>query len=212
MPQIEAEVNANLRVQQSPPNSELSSGWAGHYSMKYWLHLIILLSLSGALIACTHRSESSVNTSPMPNIDIQRYMGTWYELARFPNKFERGLDRVMANYSQQNNGRIAIRNSGFDEQGEFTYVNGRGYIPNPVVAGHLRVSFVYPYRWFYGDYNILYVNKEYSIALVSGSDARYLWLLARNPNISEAEKQDLLGIARARGFDTNKLIWPKTAQ
>lgn len=179
--------------------------------MKYWLHLALIICFGAVLISCTQSRELKVNTIPMHNVNIKRYMGTWYEIARLPNKYERGLDRVMARYQLKKNGRINITNSGFDAEDEFTFVHGQGYIPNPMVAGHLRVSFVYPFRWFYGDYNILYVDKDYKLALVSGGDSQYLWILSRSPQISERDKQDLLGIARARGFDTSRLLWPQPA-
>ncbi len=177
--------------------------------MKHLIQLILLVSLGGLLLSCANRMDISVNLRPMPDVDIRRYAGTWHEIARIPNKYEKGLNRVTATYHLRGDYRFAIKNAGYNEKGELEYVCGQGYVPNWKNPGHLRVSFVIPFHWFYGDYNILYVNKSYDLALVSGGDANYLWILAKRDHISEAEKQDLLGMARARGFDTSRLIWPE---
>ncbi|MFI3242741.1 MAG: lipocalin family protein [Akkermansia sp.] len=177
--------------------------------MKHLIQLILLVSLGGILISCVNRMDITVNLSPMPDVNIKRYEGTWNEIARIPNKYEKGLDRVTATYYLRCDRRIAIRNAGYNQAGELKFVCGQGYVPNWKNPGHLRVSFVLPYRWFYGDYNILYVNKAYDLALVAGGDANHLWILSKRHHITEVEKQDLLGMARARGFDTQRLVWPK---
>ncbi len=180
--------------------------------MKHLIQLIIIISLGGLILSCVNRIDVSVNICPMPDVNIKRYTGTWHELARIPNKYEQGLERVTATYHQKKNGRLSIRNMGYDDKGQSHFVCGQAYVPDSANPGHLRVSFVIPYYWFYGDYNILYVNKSYDLALVSGADSGYLWILSKRTKISEAEKQDVLGIARARGFDTTQLIWPKVSK
>lgn len=166
-----------------------------------------LIGLGTLFVSCMQKHAQAINTLPMPHVELSRYLGTWYEIARLPNPFERGLSRVTANYSLASNGRLHIFNEGYYSNGEKESINGQGYMPNKLNQGHLRISFVAPYRWFYSSYNILYVNADYTLALVSGSNRDYLWLLSRSPEISEADKQTLLAIARARGFKTDALIW-----
>ncbi len=152
--------------------------------------------------------EPSVDTTTVEQLDLKRYMGTWYEIARLPNRFERGLVNVRATYTLLPNGKVRVYNQGVHQHdGEVSEVTGRAHRPHASHQGQLRVSFVPPYLWFYGDYNVLYVSDDYQLAVVSGSDSKLLWLLARQSRISPKQKAQLLDIAAKRGFDTTKLIW-----
>lgn len=210
LPQIATKVNGIL----SPRLLSISERALNHNCptrMKHLIQILIILSFGGLLLSCVNRIDITVNVTPTTDVNLKQYMGNWHEIARLPNKYEQGLERVTACYCLKKSGRITIRNHGYDAQGKQRVACGQAYRPNKAAAGHLRVSFVIPYYWFYGDYNILYVNKAHDLALVSGGDSKYLWILSKRTHISEAEKQDLLGIARARGFDTSRLIWPKVS-
>ena len=144
-----------------------------------------------------------VNTAPQHGVDLARYMGRWYEQARYEHAFEAGLDRVFADYSMLPDGRVKISNNGVDSDGVRHHAAGMGSCPRG--DGRMQVSFVPPYSWFRTPYHILYATAGYTAALVSGEDDRHLWLLTRQRHPGRELMRELLGEARARGFDTSRL-------
>ena len=138
-------------------------------------------------------------------MDINRFMGKWYEIARFENWFEKGKFDASAEYFPLPDGRVKVVNSSSAESGKRSSVEGQAYIPDPRVPAKLRVSFFYP---FYGDYWILELDDNYQWALVSGgNDDSLLWILARTPEISANLKEKICRLARARGYDTEKFVF-----
>jgi apolipoprotein D and lipocalin family protein len=160
--------------------------------------LFILINLSSCSELMSPQAEQTIVRSFNP----AQYLGTWFEIARLDNRFEKGLEQVTANYTLQADGSIKVVNRGFDPQKkDWSEAVGKAKFIDPVNAdgsrtGRLKVSFFGP---FYGDYNILIVDKPYyNYALVSsGSD--YLWILSRTPQLSYPIKQDL--IARQKSLD-----------
>ena len=148
------------------------------------------------------RSTARVNTTPPPDISIPRYMGRWYEQARFENWFESGMEHVYTDYKLSSDGSISITNTGRNERGVQSSARGRGVTCG---TGRFRVSFVPPYKWFRAPYHILYVDKDYNSALVSGDGNDYLWLLTRQQTPDKSILTPLLEEAQLRGFDTSKL-------
>ena len=149
-----------------------------------------------------------VNTAPQQGLNLNAYMGRWYEQARYDHAFENGLDRVFTDYSMLPDGRVKITNNGTDGNGVPHRAGGMGSCPHG--DGRLQVSFVPPYSWFRAPYHILYATQGYTGAVVSGEDDRYLWLLTREQEPPRELMRELLGEARARGFDTSRLRY--TAQ
>ena len=144
---------------------------------------------------------------PVKDFDLKRYLGTWYEIARLDHSFERGLTRVKAEYTMREDGGINVKNTGYDpEKKVWKEATGKGYFTDGPGIGQLKVSFFGP---FYGAYNILLLDKEYSYALVCGPSRNYLWILARRPMMDEAVKASLVDKASQMGFDTNRLIFVK---
>lgn len=142
---------------------------------------------------------------PVKGFDAARYLGTWHEIARLDHSFERGLSRVTATYSAREDGRIDVLNRGYDSgKGEWREARGRARFVGPRDVGALEVSFFGP---FYGGYNVIDLDPEYSIALVAGPTRSYLWILARQPDPATAEIQRLVARAQALGFDTDALIY-----
>ncbi len=137
--------------------------------------------------------------------DVNRYLGTWYEIARFDHSFERGLTNVSAEYALRDDGGIDVLNKGYDRvKSEWKEARGRAYFMGEKTAGMLKVSF---FRPFYGGYNILALDKEnYSYSLVCGPDKSYLWILSRTKKIEDFNLSKLLALARGLGFATDKLI------
>lgn len=160
------------------------------------LMAVILLSAE----AC---KAQTINTTTVDNLDVERYMGRWYELARYDHRFERDMERCEAYYSLEPDGKIAVRNSGIDTKtGLLRITDGRAKLGKQ--PGQLRVSF---FLFFYSDYNILALGDNYDWALVGSSSPKYLWILSRTPSLPKPTIEHILAIARQRGYDTEKLIW-----
>ena len=159
----------------------------------------ILVSLLALTAGCL--SVSKVDNVPVVSLDLNRYLGEWYEIARFDHSFERGVEQAKANYTQNADGTIKVVNFGVKDGKPKTAI-GKGKTTD--TPGLLRVSFFGP---FYADYRVMLIDKDYSHALVGSGSADYLWILSRTPGLPETAKAELLAEARRRGYDTGKLIW-----
>lgn len=143
---------------------------------------------------------------PVTPFDLEKYLGTWYEVARLDHTFERGLENVTATYTLDNKGSIIVQNRGYSPQKQkWKDIKGKA---KPVAGneGFLKVSFFGP---FYSSYIIFHLDEDYSKALVCGSGTGYLWILSRTPEISEEELNFLIMKAREYGFNTDHLILVK---
>lgn len=161
---------------------------------------ILMAFVVGVFVAC---NASGVDNSTVSSIDLNRYLGSWYEVAKYDHYFERGLEYAKANYSLRDDGKIDVLNTGIKD-GEPKEAKGIAKTTN--IPGLLRVSFFGP---FFGDYRIMMVDENYQYALVGGSTDKYLWILSRTPQLDEATKSLILAEADLRGYDTSKLIWVK---
>ena len=164
-------------------------------------NFLILFSLLVA--GCVGKPD---NVEPITDFDLQRYLGTWYEIARLDHRFERGLSNVTANYTLRDDGGVRVINRGYsDERGKWKQAEGKAYFVEAANIGYLKVSFFGP---FYGSYIVFELDKEnYQYAVVSGPDKSYLWILARTPEIDETLKKRLVRKAAEKGFNTAKLIF-----
>lgn len=155
------------------------------------------------LIGCT---GIPAKVEPVQSFNLQRYLGTWYEIARLDHSFERGLNRVSATYSLNPDGSVKVINRGWNEElQEWEEAEGKAKFVDTPDIGHLKVSFFGP---FYGSYVVFYLEPDYSTALVSGYNTDYLWILSRNSVIAEEKLEYYIDIAAKAGFDTSKLIFP----
>jgi len=161
------------------------------------------LLLIGLNAACTGMPE---RVEAVSGFDLDHYLGTWYEIARLDHGFERGLQRVSAQYSLRADGGVRVINRGFDvSRGEWREAEGKAYFLEGPQTGRLKVSFFGP---FYGSYNIIELDKaDYRYALVCGPDASYLWILASQPQLEPAILRRLIARAESIGFDTERLIY-----
>lgn len=165
-----------------------------------WLILLLLPLVFGG---CTGIPEG---VRPIGGFELDRYLGTWYEIARLDHSFERGLSAVSASYSPRDDGGLDVLNRGFDAtRGEWKEARGRAYFLADPGVGSLKVSFFGP---FYGGYHVFALDPDYRWALVAGYDHDYLWILAREPQLPPAVVEDLLARARRAGFATDRLIFP----
>ncbi|MBQ7421459.1 MAG: lipocalin family protein [Alloprevotella sp.] len=160
----------------------------------------LLIALLGLVAAC---NRLTVNNTPVKDLDLQRYLGTWYEVARFDHRFERGVEQARAEYSLQADGSIRVLNSGVKD-GEPSIAEGKAKLTETTAL--LRVSFFGP---FYSDYRVLLVDSAYQYALVGSGADDYLWLLSRTPQLTDSVRAVLLNEATRRGYDTRKLLWIK---
>jgi len=179
--------------------------------MKSSLFISILSFLTGCCISAVIGGEPDQGKKtdfipPVEGVDISRYLGVWYEIARFPHRFEKDLVGVTATYSMKSNGEIGVLNQGYKKtlQGEKKTARGRARIPDAKQTGLLKVSFFWI---FWADYKIIALDKEnYSYALVTSSSKNYLWLLSRTPQMQDSVYDRLIGFAGEKGFDLSKLI------
>lgn len=139
---------------------------------------------------------------------LEKYLGTWYEIARLDHFFERGLTRVTATYSMREDGGVRVLNRGYKaKNGKWKDAEGKAYFVEEPDIGRLKVSFFGP---FYGAYNIIALEPEnYSYALVIGNNTKYMWILAREPDLEASVLEGLLLKARQLGFATDELIYPQ---
>lgn len=167
--------------------------------MKKLFPLVLILFLS----ACTGLPEG---VKPVENFRLDRYLGTWYEIARLDHRFERGLSRISAEYSLREDGGVRVLNRGYSaEDKQWKEAEGRAYFVEGSDKGYLKVSFFWP---FYGSYVVFELDHEqYQYALVSGPDKSYLWILSRTPEMRRDVRDRLVARAAALGFETDRLIY-----
>ena len=165
---------------------------------------IILICILYAFSGCNAQNNNNMDYSTINKLDLQRYLGTWYEIARFDHRFERGLQGVTATYSLRDDGKIKVVNKGYKNSldGELDVATGKAKLTDD--PGKLKVSFFWI---FYGDYYILELEENYQWALIGSSSDKYLWILSRTPKLEEPVKNRILELAQKRGYDTSKLIW-----
>jgi lipocalin len=179
------------------PNTLLMS-WKklGDYAFYLLLMLMMLTSCSSA--------QKIKEMKLAENVDLDRYVGTWYEIARFPHSFENGLVGVTATYTMKENGRIEVINQGYKDSldGELSRAVGKAKVAKSGNPAHLRVSFFWI---FYADYLILELDADYQYVLVGSSSDKYLWILARKPQLDDETYTMLVAKARERGYDVSKL-------
>ncbi|MGZ3928883.1 MAG: lipocalin family protein, partial [Mucilaginibacter sp.] len=155
----------------------------------------IALGLAGAAIAAIAIGLSSCVSIPkgakaVSAFQTDKYMGTWYEIARFDFRFEKGLDHVTATYTLNNDSTIRVDNKGFSvKEQKWKESIGKAKLTGNGSEGRLKVSFFGP---FYAGYNVIAIDPDYRYALVAGNDLSYLWLLSREKVMPEDVKKDYL--------------------
>lgn len=170
--------------------------------MKSFCPKIILPALSLLLLpGCKSTSKLEV----VSGFDADRYLGTWYEAARYPHRFESGLSSVSAEYSRNPDGTIKVANRGFnDNDQKWENIEGIAKMKGAPDRGWLKVSFFQP---FYASYKIIHLDENYTQAIVTGPTYGYLWILVRDPALPRPKLDALVAKATAFGFDKEKLIY-----
>lgn len=140
----------------------------------------------------------------VPYVDLNRYLGTWYEIASFPQRFQKGCVATKATYSLREDGKIDVLNEcridSFD--GKLKQAHGFAKVVDKDTNAKLKVTFFWP---FYGKYWIIDLDENYEYAVVGHPNRKYLWILSRSPQMNEQLYQEIVQRAEDKCFDTNKL-------
>ena len=179
------------------------------------LHLLLALCAGLILGGCASPGAGSLEPKTAASVDLKRYQGKWYELARLPMFFQRDCAQSEAHYNLKPDGNVGVLNRCLTLEGEWQEASGTATVQVPGKTDKLWVEFD---NWFStllpgvakGDYWILYVDDKYQTALVGNPDRKYLWILSRTPSVPALQRESLLTKARQQGYDTQRLIWRVT--
>lgn len=174
--------------------------------MKYGLLLVSILALG----ACNSMPVGNPNApEPAKAVELERYLGKWYELARYENRFEKGCEAVTAEYAKRDDGLIKVLNSCRKGavDGEKETAEGKAKIVEDSNGAKLKVSFFGPF--FFGDYWVLDRAEDYSWSIVGEPSGKYLWILTRDAVPGKVKREELVTKAKALGYDTSLLVFPK---
>jgi len=172
--------------------------------MRLKLTFFLLFSSFILIGGCQNKKSDNLNTTTVKEVNLEQYLGTWFEIARFDHSFERNLVGVTATYSMRDDGKIRVLNQGYKNtlDGELDVAEGKAKLTGE--PGKLKVSFFWI---FYADYYIMELDANYQWALIGSKSDKYLWILSRTPKLEDNVKNLILHLATKRGYDTSKLIW-----
>ncbi len=174
--------------------------------------LLLLVALVAGAGSRAAAGAARPTVHAVPSVDLQRYSGRWYEIARLPNRFQKQCaSDVTATYLLRGEGRVAVVNECRGSDGRTTRAEGVARLAAPGgPASRLKVRFAPAFLSFlsavWGDYWVLELAPDYSYALVGSPDAAYLWILARAPTLPDETYQALVETARAQGFDVSRVV------
>jgi apolipoprotein D and lipocalin family protein len=161
---------------------------------------VIITMALGGIAKQDRKNELEV----VGTVDLSRYAGRWYEIARLPNRFEKKCaDSVTATYNLRSDGQVEVVNRCRKVNGTYTTAKGKAKIVDKKTNAKLKVTFFWP---FYGDYWILDLGPNYEYAVVGAPNRDYLWILSRTPQLDEQVYQSLVAKMETRGFETQRMI------
>ncbi|MFN2361243.1 MAG: lipocalin family protein [Marinobacter sp.] len=161
----------------------------------------LIISVVILMAGCTGVPEG---IDPVSDLNVERYQGTWYEIARLDHSFEEGLSNVTAEYTVQDDGSIRVINRGYSEEdGQWEEAEGRAVFVDDEPDGHLKVSFFGP---FYASYVVFELDEDYRYVYITGYDRDYLWFLSRSPTVDDDALAEFKEVAEEKGFDLDELI------
>ena len=170
-----------------------------------WCSLAAALLLAGCATSATQPPLQTV-----PRVELDRYSGTWHEVALYPNRFQQACaSDTTATYAPLGDGKVGVRNSCRRADGTEMSVDGVAEVVDPASNAKLKVSFLPAWlRWTgigRGDYWVLYLSPDYRLAIVGEPSREYLWILARTPTLPQADYEALMARVRAAGYDPARL-------
>jgi apolipoprotein D and lipocalin family protein len=168
---------------------------------------VLVFILAALLTACT----GSELVKPLPvvqNVDLDRYLGVWHEIARYPNSFQKDCSDSQAFYTRNPDGTIRVVNSCTSSSGENREAVGKAWVSDPATRAKLKVQFFWP---FSGDYWIVALDEEYRWVVVGEPRRKYLWVLARNPELPRPTLQAIENRLSEVGYDPGRLVYNRAA-
>ncbi len=138
----------------------------------------------------------------VPKVELNKYLGKWYEIAHLPAKFQEGCEQTTATYSLLDNGSIAVLNE-CKKDGKYKKAKGSAKVVDKITQAKLKVTFFWP---FYGDYWIIKLGNDYEYSVVGTPNRKYLWILSRTSKMDEQLISQLLDFVKSKGFDITNLI------
>ena len=182
--------------------------------MNHKLKIFTLISGIAFLSVATFVYANNSNVQTVPKVELDKYLGTWHEIARKPLYFQKKCDyNVTANYSLNENGTVKVDNKCFNKDGKLQQSIGEASVQNSPENSKLKVSFLpKALRWLpvgRGDYWILKLDEDYQVALVGTPNKKYLWLLSRSPTLDPAIATEFLDHAKNQGYNLSDLIYTK---
>lgn len=171
---------------------------------KILLGVIVLLPFF--LSGCVTKDEGDMKPLKTVNfVDLDRYTGQWYEIARYEHRFQKGCVGSKATYTVRDDGKITVVNECYEESfsGKLRSVKGKAWVVDKETNARLKVSFFWP---FAGDYWIIDLGQNYEYAIVGHPSRKYLWILSRSPEMDEDVYQSILERLQKQEYDTAKLI------
>lgn len=170
--------------------------------------IAVLLCGTALSLGCAASTTERLHLGPLetvPHVELSRYLGTWYEIANFPQSFQRGCTGTTATYTLRDDGELNVLNRcrKGSLEGEESSAMGRARVVDRVSQAKLEVSF---FRPFWGDYWIIQLAEDYSYAVVGHPGRDYLWILARTPTLADVTYQSIVLRLKAQGYDLSRLM------
>ncbi|MBU6375269.1 MAG: lipocalin family protein [Bdellovibrionales bacterium] len=166
--------------------------------------LALLMVNSGSVAHAMGPKHPKPELATVPFVDLNRYLGRWYEISSFPQKFAKGCTGTRATYTLNHDGSVAVLNecnlNSLD--GKLKQAKGKAVVVDRESNSKLKVSFFWP---FYGDYWIVDLGANYEYAVVGAPDRDYLWILSRTTSMNETTYNEILERLTAKGFDVSRL-------
>lgn len=177
--------------------------------MKTLFGLFIVIALPFLLSCISQKKQAAAPLEVVPFVDLTRYTGQWFEISRYPNRFQEGCVGSRATYTMREDEKISVLNECYEDSfsGRLRNAKGTAKVVDKKSSAKLRVSFFWP---FYGDYWIIDLADDYSYAVIGHPRRKYLWILSRTKKMDEMLYQEILGRIAAKGYDVTRLI--KTEQ
>lgn len=172
--------------------------------------ILMIIVMAGLSIGLNAQSRNN-NLPTVPSLDLQRYAGKWYEIARYPNRFQKQCaGNVTANYTLTSGGGITVINECLKSNGKMDRAKGKAKIADKQTNAKLKVRFApaaisfLPFVW--GDYWVLELGPNYEYSMIGEPGRDYFWILSRTPTMDESLYNALLERARSMGFEPNRVV------
>ncbi len=175
------------------------------YLLKRWIFIPLLLILSTFLFTCMTNTNGKMQApETVPSVDLAKYAGKWYEIAAYPQRFQKGCYCTTAEYTLHEKGYVVVENQCNKDsvQGKLSSIKGKAFVQKGSGNAKLKVQFFWPFK---GDYWIIDLADDYSYAVVSNPNKKYLWILCRTSTMDPAVYQQIIERLQSKGFDLSKL-------